>query len=129
MNPIAEQALLNAGNAIRPIPFTAAISVKRGVTSAPPNQAGRLEQAAKPAGPINRLMVNQGQRFALEMVDSYGDQLSTARGVLSVIARLNATLSNKPESFALGICNIVEILHDGLSMVPHTESDAEQEAV
>ncbi|MGO2703376.1 hypothetical protein ACTXN4_01795 [Pseudomonas helleri] len=62
------------------------------------------------SGPINQYMRLQGRQYALDLVDSLGEQLYTPKGVADAIAKLTATTKNKPESHVAGIRDIIEVL-------------------
>ena len=56
----------------------------------------------------------QGRQFALDLVDSFGDRLYSAKGVADAISRLAVASQNKPDSYVLGINNVVDVLKKGL---------------
>ncbi|QAY92524.1 hypothetical protein [Pseudomonas sp. ACM7] len=60
--------------------------------------------------PINQYMRVQGRQFALDLVESLGEQIYTPKGVANAITRLTAATQNKPESHAVGIRDIIEVL-------------------
>lgn len=62
----------------------------------------------------DQYLLLQGRQFALELVESFGQQLYSARGVADAVKRLAAAAENKPESYALGINNIIDVLKKAL---------------
>ena len=60
--------------------------------------------------PINQYMRVQGRQFALDLVESLGEQIYTPIGVTNAITKLTAATQNKPESHAVGIQDIIEVL-------------------
>lgn len=69
----------------------------------------------------DQYLLLQGRQFALELVDSYGDRLYSAKGVGEAISRLAVASTNKPDSYVLGINNVVDALKKGLEeMAPST---------
>ena len=60
--------------------------------------------------PINQYMRVQGRQFALDLVESLGEQIYTPIGVANAITKLTAATQNKPESHAVGIQDIIEVL-------------------
>lgn len=60
--------------------------------------------------PINQYMRLQGRQYALDLVESLGEQLYTPKGVANAIAKLTAATQNKPESHVVGIRDIIEVL-------------------
>jgi hypothetical protein len=57
----------------------------------------------------------QGRQFALDLVESFGQQLYSAKGIAEAITCLTAAMKNKPESYALGINHIVDVLKSALT--------------
>lgn len=64
--------------------------------------------------PINQHMRVEGRQYALDLVESLGQQLYTPKGVADAIAKLTAAMSNKPESQAVGIRDVIEVLQKAL---------------
>jgi len=52
----------------------------------------------------------QGRQFALDLLESFGEQLYSPKGVAHAIDRLTSATANKPESYVVGIQDIVEVL-------------------
>jgi len=71
---------------------------------------------------INQYMRLQGRKYALELVESLGEQLYTPKGVANAITRLTAAMQNKPESHVVGIRDIVEVLQKTLTASAHQVS-------
>ncbi|MCV4272325.1 hypothetical protein OH710_06685 [Pseudomonas capsici] len=63
---------------------------------------------ARPSSDQHQLV--QGRQFALDIVESFGPQLFTTKGIGDAIKRLTALQANKPKSFAQGIQHIVDVL-------------------
>ncbi|MGH8335118.1 MAG: hypothetical protein ACRES0_32495 [Pseudomonas sp.] len=72
--------------------------------------------------PINQYMRLQGRQYALDLVESLGEQLYTPKGVANAIIKLTAATQNKPESHVLGIWDIVEVLQKTLNASAHKDS-------
>ncbi|MFJ7792943.1 hypothetical protein [Pseudomonas sp. NPDC096950] len=65
--------------------------------------------------PINQYLRLQGRQFALDLVESLGEQLYTPKGAADAITKLTAATQNKPESHAVGMRDIIEVLQKALS--------------
>lgn len=64
---------------------------------------------------INQYLRLEGRQFALELVESFGEQLYTLKGVAHAITKLTAATQNKPESHAVGVRDIIEVLQKTLT--------------
>jgi len=58
----------------------------------------------------DQYLLLQGRQFALDLLESFGEQLYSPKGVAHAIARLTAATQNKPESYVAGIQDIVEVI-------------------
>ncbi|MHC8342278.1 hypothetical protein [Pseudomonas sp. RT6P73] len=72
--------------------------------------------------PINQYLRLEGRQFALELVESFGEQLYTLKGVANAITKLTAATLNKPESHAVGVRDIIEVLQKTLTASAHQDS-------
>ena len=66
----------------------------------------------------DQYLLLQGRQFALDLVESFGQQLYSPKGLLDAVKRLDAAAANKPESYALGINNIVDVLNNAIQGLP-----------
>ncbi|MEO8646298.1 hypothetical protein [Pseudomonas sp.] len=67
----------------------------------------------------DQYLLLQGRQFALDLVESFGQQLYSTKGIAEAVTRLTAATENKPESYALGIHNIVDVLSNALKDSSH----------
>lgn len=58
----------------------------------------------------DQYLLLQGRQFALDLLESFGEQLYSPKGVAHAIGRLTAAKQNKPESYVVGIQDIIEVL-------------------
>ncbi|MFJ4141449.1 hypothetical protein [Pseudomonas sp. NPDC089734] len=72
------------------------------------NMSLKPQVKAKPY--LDQYQLVQGRRFALDLVESFGPQLLTPKGISDAIQRLTTLQPNKPKGFALGIQNVVDVL-------------------
>lgn len=66
----------------------------------------------------DQYLLLQGRQFALDLVESFGQQLYSHKGLSDAVKRLDAAAANKPESYALGINNIVDVLNNTIRGLP-----------
>lgn len=71
---------------------------------------------AKPSSDQYQLV--QGRRFALDLVESFGPQLYSAKGVTDAIQRLTDLKVSKPKSFADGIQHVIDVLVTAQAELP-----------
>ncbi|MCQ9423427.1 hypothetical protein NRB16_07820 [Pseudomonas sp. LJDD11] len=121
MNPIAQQALANArmvmtsvpcAGACRPIATKPATpATKQPVYATPaPVYASTPPVYAPPAGQLDRFHVMRGRQAAIEFIESCPAQLLATWGVADLIRRMEASLANKPASFAYGFNQVLDLL-------------------
>ena len=101
MNSIAQRALDRA----REIPAVAVVT---------PTQAAIALPEIVIAGPINRVMQLEGQRFALDVVRSLGSSISNPLVIANTIRNLTTTATASPSSYASGIKQVTDLLKDAL---------------
>ncbi len=68
----------------------------------------------------DQYLLLQGRQFALDLVESFGQQLYSAKGIADAVKRLAAATENKPESYALGINNVVDVLNNAIKSLPQS---------
>lgn len=66
----------------------------------------------------DQYLLLQGRQFALDLVESFGQRLYSPEGLADAVKRLAAATENKPESYALGINNIVDVLANAIKGLP-----------
>ena len=101
MNSIAQRALDRA----REIPAVAVVT---------PTQAAIALPEIVIAGPINRVMQLEGQRFAVDVVKSLGSSISNPLVIASTIRNLTETATASPLSYASGIKQVTDLLREAL---------------
>ncbi|WP_341524080.1 hypothetical protein AABC73_13950 [Pseudomonas sp. G.S.17] len=75
----------------------------------------------------DQYLLLQGRQFALDLVESFGQQLYSAKGIADAVKRLSAATENKPESYALGINNIVDVLKNASNDLPESSAGEARE--
>ena len=68
----------------------------------------------------DQYLLLQGRQFALDLVESFGQQLYSAKGIADAVKRLAAATENKPESYALGINSVVDVLNNAIKSLPQS---------
>lgn len=58
----------------------------------------------------DQYLLLQGRQFALDLLESFGEQLYSPKGVAHAIDRLTSATQNKPEGYVAGIQDIIEAL-------------------
>lgn len=100
MNPIAQAALLRAR---QPAPARPAYSTDQPATP-------KAVPMPTITGPINRTMLLEGRRDAIDMVQSLRAMLAGDSGLTQVINALKRAAHGRPPSLAAGYVEIIELL-------------------
>lgn len=63
-------------------------------------------------GPINRVMEQEGRRYALDVVKSLGASIRNPLVVANTIRNLTMTAAAQPSSYASGIKQVIDVLKE-----------------
>lgn len=72
----------------------------------------------------DQYLLLQGRQYALDLVESFGQQLDSAKGISEAIIRLAAATQNKPESYAQGINDIADVLKGAIKGLPQPPQES-----
>lgn len=67
--------------------------------------------------PINKVMFNEGRRYAVDVVETCKGLVRSAMGRASLVTKLRIASAGRPTSYAKGIGSVIEIL-EKMGVVP-----------